>query len=339
MPLPTIADVARAAGVSKATVSRILNGDTTYIRAETRARVQQVIEQLAYRPSSVARSLTSRRTQTIAMLISDVANPFYADVIHGVEDVTLEKGYTTFLCNTNYDAQRGLALVRALIDRRVDGILLMSSLITSSWLDELVRHSVPTVIVDWQERAEALHAVRVAYDTGIQAAAEHLIALGHRRIAHISGPLQLHTARERRDAFLNALQALNFSAEDVLVIEGQFTLESGREAAAQILSQPADRRPTAIFAANDLMALGALSAARAANLPVPQALSVIGLDDIWLAAQAEPPLTTVALPRYQIGAQAAQTLLQVLSQPGLDTIITQVESALTVRQSTAPPPL
>ncbi|MBE3143974.1 MAG: LacI family DNA-binding transcriptional regulator, partial [Planctomycetes bacterium] len=149
MAIPTIDDVAKVAGVSKSTVSRVLSGNYTYIREETRQRVQEAIDQLNFRPSSIARSLTSKRTQTIGILISDIGNPFYSDVIHGVEDVAIDRDYNVFLSNTNYDMDRGMALVRSFIDRRVDGVLIMSSTMSDQWLEELARSRVPVVVLDW----------------------------------------------------------------------------------------------------------------------------------------------------------------------------------------------
>jgi LacI family transcriptional regulator len=336
--MSTIADVAAAAGVSKATVSRVLSGNTPYLRAETRQRVEQAIAELSFRPSSVARSLTSKRTYTVGMLISDVGNPFYADVIHGVEDIGLSAGYNTFLCNTNYDLQRGQALVHSLIDRRVDGVLIMSSTMSADWLEELARHTVPVVVVDWNVEAarQNLSAIRVDFRPGIQAAVAHLIELGHRRFAHISGLLQLPTSRVRRDAFLHALAEFGIAANKAPVIESDFHVDGGRAAVQHLLNlrQP----PTAIFAANDLMAMGAMAEARTLGLKVPADLSVVGLDDIWQAAQTEPPLTTVALPRYEIGSLAMQLLLDLLKrEPGQTAapVIARVETHLVLRGSTA----
>ncbi len=207
MPVPTIEDVAEAAGVSKSTVSRVLSGNYTYIREETRQRVQDTINRLGFRPSSIARSLTSKRTQTIGILLSDIGNPFYADVIHGVEDVAIEQNYNVFLGNTNYNMQRGLALVQSFIDRRVDGVLIMSSNMSDEWLEELTRSGVPVVVVDWEVKAAQgnLSAISVNFCSGIYAAASHLVDLGHRQFAHVSGPLRLRTSHLRQKAFLNGL--------------------------------------------------------------------------------------------------------------------------------------
>jgi LacI family transcriptional regulator len=341
MTIPTIDDVAAAAGVSKATVSRVMNGDYVYIRKETRQRVEEAIASLGYRPSSVARSLTSKRTQTIGMMISDVGNPFYSDVIHGVEDVAIEQSYNIFLGNTNYDLARGMALVKSFIDRRVDGVLIMSSSMSDEWLEELTRAQVPVVVLDWEVKAKRgnLSAISVDYRAGIQGAAEHLIGLGHANFAHISGPAHLQTARDRRDAFLDALEEHGTNRSKVAILESNLTIEGGRQAVQKLLAL--SPRPSAVFTANDLMAIGILSEIQSSGVKVPEDLSIIGLDDIWLAAQTEPPLTTVALPRYDIGSMAVNILFELLNRSEKEPqtpILSKVESSLVVRASTGRAP-
>jgi LacI family transcriptional regulator len=341
MSRTTIADVAKVAGVSKATVSRVLSGNYEYMKPATRKRVESAIEKLGYRPSSVARSLTSNRTHTTALLVSDVGNPFYADVIHGVEDKAFKENYDVFLCNTNYDLERGLAFIRSLIDKRVDGVLIMSSSMSDLWLAELSRSNVPAVVLDWEVKAGGANVstIGVDYAVGIEAAVDHLVALGHRHFAHVSGPLELQTARDRRNAFWTALAKHGIPVEAAPVIEGTLRIEGGRAAVAQLLRmQP---RPTAVFAANDLTALGIIAAARAHGLHVPQDLSVVGLDDVWLAEQTDPPLTTVSLPRYEIGQLAMQLLFDLLDESEKrpsTPVRRQVQTGFVARQSTAAAP-
>lgn len=334
MPIPTIDDVAEKAGVSKATVSRVLGGSFTHIRPETKQRVEDAIQALGYRPSAVARSLSSRRTFTVGMLVSDVANPFYGDVIHGVEDTAIAAGYNVLLANTNYDAERGLALVRSLVDRRADGALVMSSSASDEWLDELVASNTPAVVLDFAGRhMPGVSTIEVDFSPGIEEAAGHLLSQGHRRFAHVAGPLNLKTSRDRRDAFLKGLAAGGVRPEDVLIATGDLTIDGGRKA-WRLLSEQR-RAPTAVFCANDLMALGVLSSARSDGLRVPGDLSIIGLDDIWLASQFDPPLTTVALPRYEIGALAMELLLRLLR--GQEPELGIVATSLVIRKSTGRP--
>lgn len=338
MSRTTIADVAKVAGVSKATVSRVLSGNYEYMKPQTRESVEEAIEILGYRPSSVARSLTSKRTNTTAILVSDVGNPFYADVIHGVEDVAFTGGYDVFLCNTNYDTGRGLTFIRSLIDKRVDGILIMSSSMSDMWLAELSKNNVPAVVLDWEVKATNadVSTIGIDYTTGIQTAVDHLVALGHRHLVHVSGPLGLQTARDRRNAFWSALAKHGIPVEAAPVIEGDLQIAGGREAVKQIMRL--SPRPTAVFTANDLTAIGVVAGARAEGLSVPHDLSVIGLDDIWLAEQTDPPLTTVGMPRYEIGQLAMQMLFDLLDKNDerpSTPVHRQVETSLVVRQSTA----
>ncbi len=338
MPRTTIADVAKVAGVSKTTVSRVLSGNYEYMKPATRVRVEEAINKLGYRPSSVARSLTSKRTNTAAILVSDVGNPFYADVIHGVEDEAFKGSYDVFLCNTNYDMERGLAFIRSLIDKRVDGVMIMSSSMSDVWLAELSKNNVPAVVLDWEVKAASANVstIGVDYTVGIQAAVDHLIELGHRHLAHVSGSLQLRTARERRNAFLNAVAKHGISVEAAPVFEGNLQIGGGRRAVAHLMSL--SPRPTAVFAANDLTAIGVIDAARAHGLSVPEDLSVIGLDNIWLAEQMDPPLTTVGLPCYEIGQLAMQMLFDLLDEDSERPSVPvhrEVETELVVRQTTA----
>ncbi len=336
MSRPTIADVAKFAGVSKATVSRVLSGNYEYMRPKTKAQVEDAIEKLNYRPSSVARSLTSNRTNTAAILVSDVGNPFYADVIRGAEDGALKRQYDIFLCNTNYDLARGLSSLRSLIDKRVDGVLLMSSSMSELWLEELRRSNVPAVVLDWELKSHDINTINIDYATGIEQAVAHLVAQGHQQLAHVSGPLALRTARERRDAFLQSAARHGLDAANIPVIEGNLQIDGGRTAIERILALP--QRPTAVFAANDLTAMGVIAGARAAGVGVPDELSVIGLDNIWLAEQIDPPLTTVALPRYEIGRIATQLLFEQIDHPDSKPVRRVVETTLIIRKSSGTAP-
>ena len=338
----TIAEVAKTAGVSKATVSRVLSGNHKYLRAATRQRVEQAIEQLDYRPSTVARSLTSKRTHTVGVLVADIGNPFYPDVFAGIEDSALQRGYSVYLCNTNYDLARGEKYIQSLIDRNADGVLIMTSSFSPGWLAELERSGTPVIVLDWavQTHGANVSTIAVDFERGIDAAVEHLYTLGHRRYAHVGGPAQFQTSQERRVAFLAALTRRGIDPASVPIIEGNLRIDGGRQALSQVLALP--ERPTALFAANDMTALGILFEARTQGLTIPRDLSVVGLDDIWLAAQSDPPLTTVALPRYAIGQLAMRLLFDLLERPReefIAAVATHVRTNLIVRNSTgaAPP--
>lgn len=337
----TIADVAKSAGVSKATVSRVLSGNHKYLKTATRERVEQAINELEYRPSSVARSLTSKRTHTVGVLVADIANPFYSDVFHGIEDSALSQNYNVFLCNTNYDLERGQTYIQSLVDKHVDGILIMTSSFSEAWLAELQRSSVPVIVLDWEVhiRSDTVSAIGVDFQRGIQAAVEHLVKLGHRRFAHVGGPPDLQTSKDRRNAFLQALKAAGVDPGSVTIVDGNLRIDGGRRAAVRLLAM--SPRPTAIFAANDMTAVGVLREAVALGIKVPEALSIVGLDDVWLAAETDPPLTTVALPRYEIGQLAMRMLFELLDKPNaefINSVYTRVRTSLVIRQSTGPAP-
>jgi LacI family transcriptional regulator len=335
----SMADVANLAGVSKSTVSHVIN-ETRHVEEETRQRVLEAIRQLDYRPSSIARSLVLKRTHTAGLLVSDVGNPFYHEVILGVEDVALAHDYSVFLFNASYDLERSTKYIHSMVDKRVDGVLFMSSRMSVELVGELQRHGIPAVILDWEEQdMEGTAALTVDFETGIFQAVEHLVALGHKRFAHVSGPLDLWTARVRRDTFLKALQLRDIDPTGVMVVEGNLRMAGGRRALREFLRT--DPWPTAVFAANDLTALGIILEAREQGLSVPRDLSVIGLDNIGLAEQMVPALTTVDLPRYEIGNLAMNMLLELLDIPEelreqCDCMRKQVSSSLVVRESTGP---
>jgi DNA-binding LacI/PurR family transcriptional regulator len=255
----------------------------------------------------------------------------------------LAHGYNTFLCNTSYDLDCGLQFIQSLVDKQVDGVLFMSSNLSPAWLLELEKRHIPSVVLDWEVQAagEFLSTIQLDFDTGINAAVDHLVELGHKRFAHVSGQLNLWTSRVRRDIFLNALQKHGVDPAEVAVVEGNYLIDGGQRALTELLL--AVQRPTAIFAANDLTALGIIWAARDHGLRVPEDLSVVGLDNIDLAAQIVPQLTTIALPRHKIGEQAMNMLIELLDVSKeshlQSTARTQViKSSLVIRQSTAQPP-
>lgn len=317
---PTISDVAKAAGVSKATVSRVLNGTATHMRPTTAEKVKVAVRSLQFRPNALARSLSLRRSGTLALVVSDVVNPFYTRIIHGLEDAALKQGSNIFLCNTNYDLERGLTMIRSLIDKQVDGVLLMSSSMETEWLRELQQNHVPAVVLDpVSERVQSgVATIRVDFGTGIDQAVAALRQAGHKKLGLVTGPLELKTARVRRDAFLEAARSHQLDPESIVQSEGDFRIGGGRRAL-----EPLRRAGvTAVFCCNDLMALGVLLEARKRDLVLPRDLSVVGLDDIEMAAESFPALSTVALPRYEIGQLAAELIFELMT-PGTQAVSKQ----------------
>jgi DNA-binding LacI/PurR family transcriptional regulator len=335
----TTSDVAKHAGVSYTTVSHVIN-ETRFVAEETRQRVLQAIVDLNYTPSQVARSLATQQTYSVGLLISDVGNPFYHRVILGVEDVALAHGYNVFLMNASYDLNRSIKYIRSMAERRVDGILLMSSSMSEELLAETQENQLPTVILDWLEcSAPDVGAITFDFEMGIRQAVAHLIELGHRRFAHVSGDLKLFTARIRRDLFLKILAEYGIDPIDVPVIEGNFRIDGGRRAFRELESDP--RKPTAVVTVNDMIAIGIILEAQNAGFRIPDQLSVIGVDDISLASELVPSLTTISLHGYEIGAMAMNLLLDLKGKSeSVDTTRCHrvVDTTLVIRQSTTRPP-
>ena len=335
MERATIKDVAKLAGVSNATVSHVMN-NTRFVSDETKQIVNRAIEELNYRPSQIARSLSVQRTSTVGLLISDVGNPFYYPIIQGVENVAHTNNYNVYLLNAGYDQTRSIKYIRSMIERRADGIILMSSRMSMEIVDEATRQKIPTVVLDWNEISfQDATAIHFDFERSIRQAVTHLIELGHRRFAHVAGDLSLWTARIRRDLYLKILSEHGISPATVPVVEGNFKIEGGRRALHQLMSFP--DKPTAVFTVNDLTAIGLIFEAKHLGLSVPDDFSVIGVDDIGLASQITPSLTTLALPGFAIGELCMSSLLDLLNNPtdddGLKTHL--VESKLILRESTA----
>ena len=331
----TINDIASRAGVSKSTVSHVLN-NTRFVAKETKAQVLSVIEELNYRPSHVARSLSVRSTRTVGMLISDVSNPFYHQIVQGVEDTALANDYSVFLFNANYNLERSLRYLRSMIERRVDGVLLMSSRMSEELLDLLSAERVPALVLDWQHvDAPDVCSITFDFEPSIRQMVDYLLTLGHTRFAHVSGDLNLSTARVRRDLFLQILAERGVPAEAVPVILGNFRIDGGRQAMKKLLTLP--KLPTAIFTVNDLTAIGLIFEAQAAGLRVPDAFSVVGVDDIPLSQEITPTLTSLALPRYELGKRGMRMLLDLTNGADNEPRHQSVSPTLTVRGSTAAP--
>ncbi|MBN1449720.1 MAG: LacI family DNA-binding transcriptional regulator [Anaerolineales bacterium] len=335
-----MAQVAKRAGVSKATISHVIN-NTRYVSEETRQAVLNAIKELNYTPSQIARSLTVQRTFTAGLLISDVGNPFYHHVILGVEDTALAHGYSVYLFNASYDVQRSIKYLQSMIERRVDGIMLMSSRMTDEIVTEATNYGVPTVILDWNEfDMHQAGSIVFNFEEGIRKAVDHLCDLGHTRFAHVSGNLELWTAKIRRDLFLQALAERGLDPDHATVIEGDFTIEGGKRALHKLMQGPSS--PTAVITVNDMTALGMLFEAANLGMVVPHDFSVIGMDDITLASQVIPSLTTIALPRYEIGKLAMMILLDLIEAPDEGEFDSMqfhrvVNTELIIRESTAPP--
>jgi LacI family transcriptional regulator len=326
-----IKDVAREAGVSTATVSHVIN-NSRFVSAETRARVLRAIEKFDYYPNAQARSLASGRSHMLGVLVSDVANPFFPEVVKSIEAAAFERGYDLLLLNTNYDADRTSNYVRRLIQRKVAGVALMTSELDSHLIEELARRRVCVVFLDLGSKGECMSNLIVDYEVGIDEAVRHLVQLGHRRIAYIGGPERLRSAARRLKAFRESFARQLPQEAAPTLYEGDFRLEGGRRAACEMLS--AGKPPTAVVVANDMMALGVLQECRAAGLRIPHDISIVGFDDIAFASLSDPPLTTVCLPRAELGRKAVEALFVSIEHPEQHGVEFHIRTHLVERGST-----
>lgn len=334
----TIYDVATEAGVSVATVSRVLN-DTGYpVRPETRRRVLEAVAKFDFRPNDLARSLLLKSTRTVGLAIPDIANPYYPLISRGVEDVASAHGYTVVLGNTDRDAAKSERYIDTMLQKQVDGIILAGGGTDFTRASErFARRGTRVVFIG--RPGPPWPSVRVPNTDAAAAAIEHLVGLGHRRIAFIGGAPALTSAQDRLEGYRRSVAAHGLDDDERLCARGDFTEAGGYRATAQLLAL--SRPPTAVFAANDRMAIGALAAAHDAGRRVPDDLSLVGFDDIPMASYLRPALTTVALPGYEMGAAAMRLLLEELArEPGADggpPPAVALEAGLVVRDSTAPP--
>jgi LacI family transcriptional regulator len=308
--MPTIRDVARLAGVAPITVSRVIN-QSGYIREGTQERVKAAIAQLGYVPNTLARSLRSRQTSMLALVLTDITNPFWTTLARGVEDAASDAGFNLILCNTDESVEEQERYVHVLLQKQVDGILLVPAHNQPEPIEFIQRQKVPVVILD--RRVPGANADRVRCDSvgGAYQLTRLLVSLGHCQIAALLGPQGVSTADDRVAGYRLALQEAGLPCTKDQVIYGEFTVDSGYRMAQQALAiQP---RPTALFAGNNFIAIGALKALRDAHLRVPEDLAVVGFDDLPVTMVVEPFLTVAAQPAYEMGRRATELLLARLA--------------------------
>jgi len=302
----TMAQVAREAGVSLMTVSRVIN-DKEGVSQATRERVQAVIGQLGYRPSDIARGLVTKHTGTLGLVMPDVANPFFAEVARGVEHLAYDKGYNVFLCNTEEDTQRELDVLKSLEEKRVDGVVLCSSRLDDRVLEKAIAGHLAAVLVNRRLASENVGIAVIDDVAGGRMAAQHLLQAGHRGIGFLAGPPASQSGHWRAEGYRAALAAAGVEYNPDWVRHCVPMVEGGRETARDLLT--AHPELTAIFCFNDLVAIGALQACADLGRTVPGDVAIVGFDDIPLAALVTPPLTTCRVPRYELGSEAMRLLL------------------------------
>ncbi len=325
-------DVAERAGLSVSTVSHVIN-NTRAVSDESRQRVMSAMEELDYKPNALARSLRRRKTNTLGMIVPDSANPFFAEVARAIEDTSFAQNYSIILCNSEGDLEKQQAYTNVLIENRVAGILFVAAGISTELVNDLEQRRVPLVVVDREVPGVEVDTVMTNHAQGGYLATQHLIELGHRRIACIAGNSEVSPSAERLTGYRRALEDNNLAYDERLVVKGDFQYESGYEATKHLLALEVP--PSAFFACNDLMAVGCISAARELGLRVPQDISVVGFDNVRLASFTNPPLTTVAQPIFEIGALATKMLLERMLDLDAPPRFKRLDTVLHIRRSTA----
>ncbi len=334
--MATIHDVAQRAGVSPITVSRVIN-HSGYASQDTRDRVEAAVAELGYVPNRLARSLRSKRTHTLALVITDITNPFFTTVARGVEDTASDAGYTVIFCNTDESESEEIKYLQVLLQQQVDGILLVPARSTSDSIDLIRKQNTPVVVLDRRlPPGVEVDTVRCENELGAYQLVRLLLEMGHQDIAILSGPLGVSTAEDRLAGDRRAMREAGVSDEVQIVVYGSFNQASGSEMMHQLLDR--SPRPTAVFAANNLIGIGALHAIQQAGLHVPEDVALVGFDDLPPTLLTSPFFTVSAQPAYEMGKRATQLLLARLTKATTEPcqeIVLPTE--LIVRQSSGQP--
>lgn len=329
--MATIKDVAREAKVSVTTISRVLNNKPDVSEA-TKKKVEKAIKKLGYNPNRVARGLVLRKTNSIGLIIPDINNPFFPEVIKGVERTAKKLGYSLILCNTDNDKIEEKESIFLLRSKQVDGIILSLSLENKEVLKELEKDKFPIVQIDRRIKDSIYPAITIDNKSSAYIAAEYLIKQGHRKIGHITGDLKTETAIDRLNGFKQALRDHHISCKKEWLLEGDYSKESGKEMMEKIIKLK--DRPTALFLANDLMAFGAYETIYNYNYSIPEDFSIIGHDNIEITSFVRPGLTTMDQPKYRLGEIAAKNLINIIENKDKNTFQNVIlKNAMIVRDS------
>jgi DNA-binding LacI/PurR family transcriptional regulator len=324
--------VAKLAHVSIATVSRTINHIPT-VNPKMAKRVWEAIRELNYFPNTQARALVSGRSKLLGLIVSEITNPFFPELIQGFEDVAVENGYEILIGSTNYEPDRMQRCIRRMVERNAEGVAVMTFGIEQPLLDQLADRKVPLVFVDLAPNKPGMSVLKVDYHHGIRQGVQHLAALGHRSIGFVAGPARLHSAQSRLAAFKKALEECGIPVEEKRIIEGDHTMEGGMSAAEQMIE--AKDLPTAIMCSNDMLAIGVLHKLTRSGLRVPDDVSIIGFDDIHMAAMMMPALTSIQMSRTDLASAAVSALRGHLE--GAPKREYKIDTRLVVRESTGFP--
>jgi LacI family transcriptional regulator len=340
----TLRDVAVRAGVHPATASRALNPETRILVSEdTARRVLDAAEALGYSPNPVARSLRTRRSHTVGVLIPDLNNPLFPPMVRGLEDRLAAAGYVALIGNTDSDDKRERMVFDQMRARHVDGLVLATARLRHPLLAEASRAEIPVVLINRLAQDYSFPSVTVDNERGVRMAVSHLAGLGHRRIAHIAGPQEMSTGLSRYRGFVTAIESSGLQVDsDLVVFAKAFTVEEGLRCARLLLErgggQPGLADCTAIAAANDMLAVGCYAALDECGLSCPEDISVVGFNDMPFIDRLRPPLTTIRFPHYQVGTEAAQLLLERIAEHSGPVKILYLAPELIIRGSTARAP-
>jgi DNA-binding LacI/PurR family transcriptional regulator len=333
----SIKDIAKAAGVSHSTVSRALS-DSPLVSDETKARVQHLAQEMGYSPNTLARSLVTRQTYSVGLVVTTIADPFIAEVVQGIEATAHDHGYTVVLCNSGAEPEREIAAVEMLRSKRVDGVIVTSSRVGALYLEHLERIGVPIVLINNHNEQSGRYTFTVTVDNrhGGCLATDHLIQLGHRRIAYVTAPADHSSDLDRMTGYRQALVDSGIEPDPDLVVPGNGRADGGERALETLTAL--DVLPGAVFCYNDMTAIGLINAARGAGLVVPSDLAVVGFDDIPFATYCCPPLTTIAQPKVEMGQLAMKMTLSLMAieegENGEELSNIVVQGKLIVRAST-----
>ncbi len=301
-----IREIAKRARVSTATVSRTINRHPS-VQPQLAKRVWRIVEELGYFPNTQARALVSGRSRIFGLIVSEITNPFFPEIIHVFEETALQDNYEILVTSTVHDPERMKTSVRRMLEHRVEGVAVMTFGMEESLLDDLKLRNVPLVFVDVGPPRPRVSNIRIDYLHGIRQAVQHLAALRHEKIAFITGPLGLKSALARKDAFIRSMSEIGMAAAPELIVEGNHTLEGGEEAFSKLLNGRLP--PTAVLCSNDMTAIGVMRKCYSEKILVPRDLSVIGFDNIHLSQYIIPPLTTIEMSQAELGRLAFQALL------------------------------
>ncbi|YCO00501.1 substrate-binding domain-containing protein [Vibrio sp. VNB-15] len=330
--MATMKDIAKLAGVSTSTVSHVIN-KTRFVSEEISERVNNAAKELHYyAPSALARSLKVNRTKTIGMLVTTSTNPFFGEVVKGVERSCYHKGYSLILCNTEGDNERMRDSINTLLQKRVDGLILMCSSLEGERIDVFERYpDIPVVVMDWGPMLFTSDKIQDNSLRGGYLAAKYLIDCGHQEIGCITGPLIKHQAQMRYEGYKRAMIEAELEFNANWIVESDFECEGGYQAFKKMVER--GPLPSSIFVSNDMMAMGVINAANELDIQVPEQLSIIGYDDIHIAKFMSPALTTIHQPKYRLGQAAVDTLLRKLDDKSDEAQVVQLEPTLVERKS------